>query len=127
MDSGYRPSGGPVVEKGAWYPEMPPRLDDETDVRYLERLRGHAGRDLNPYDHKRFRHCSVGMHNLCSDPAGETCECPCHRDGVWDDAKWHAFYADPQNREFVGPAHRGPTSRRRDTAVNRLAWWVVEV
>ena len=29
-------------------------------------------------DHARNRQCSIGWHGECSDPAGVSCECPCH-------------------------------------------------
>jgi hypothetical protein len=68
-----------TVEKGRWYPKMPPALsEDETDDHYTNRLLGVYGVDLMPYDHRRNRQCSIGWHNECSDPAGARCECPCH-------------------------------------------------
>lgn len=73
----------PVVQRGRWYPEPAPALDDETDEQYTDRLLGHYGPALMPYDHTRNRQCSlclIGYHDECSDPAGQFCGCPCHHD-----------------------------------------------
>jgi hypothetical protein len=58
---------------------MPPALPGETDGEYTDRLTGADGTDRQPYDHRRNRQCSIGYHEECSDPAGDTCECPCHK------------------------------------------------
>lgn len=70
------------VERGPWFPGMPPALSGETSSRYTDRLTGADGTGRRPYDHHRRRQCSLGYHDTCSDPAGEDCECPCHRLGV---------------------------------------------
>lgn len=67
------------MDRAAHYPQMPPRLPDETDVDYTGRLIG-ASDHGSPYDHCRNRQCSIGWHSECSDLAGESCECPHHRD-----------------------------------------------
>ena len=67
-----------AVERGRWYPEMPPALPGETDDQYTDRLTGADGTDRRPYDHPRNRQCSIGYHDECSDPDGERCKCPCH-------------------------------------------------
>lgn len=67
-----------VIERGRWFPQAPPRLDDETDDAYTDRLTGADHTDRIPYDHRRNRQCSIGWHGECSDPGGESCECPCH-------------------------------------------------
>lgn len=67
-----------TVERGRWYPEMPPALPGETDEQYTDRLTGADGTGRRPYDHPRNRQCSIGWHEECSDPAGERCKCPCH-------------------------------------------------
>lgn len=67
------------IVKGRWYPEMPPALPGEDNGEYTNRLIGARGPDLVPYDHMRRRQCSIGWLDECSDPAGEDCECPCHR------------------------------------------------
>ena len=59
-----------------WFPEMPPALPGEDDDAYTNRLTGAAG--TPPYDHRRYRQCSIGLHDECSDPAGSRCQCPCH-------------------------------------------------
>jgi hypothetical protein len=69
----------PPVDRAEWYPDMPPALDGETDAQYTDRLTGADGTGRRPYDHSRNRQCSIGWHDECSDPAGVTCECPCHR------------------------------------------------
>lgn len=28
----------------------------------------------------KFRQCSIGYHDECSDPMGNRCQCDCHRD-----------------------------------------------
>ena len=57
---------------------MPPALPGEDAGQYTDRLTGADGTGRRPYDHKRNRQCSIGYHGECSDPQGETCECPCH-------------------------------------------------
>lgn len=65
--------------KAVHYPQMPTQLPNETDMDYTGRLLGVDGHE-SPYDHRRNRQCSIGWHSECSDPAGESCECPHHRD-----------------------------------------------
>jgi hypothetical protein len=67
------------VMKNTFYPEMPPKLPGESDMAYTDRLIGADKTGRIPYDHQRFRQCSIGYHNECSDPNGEACECPCHQ------------------------------------------------
>ena len=71
-----------TVVKGRWYPEMPPMLDGETSAQYTDRLTGADKTDRRPYDHRRYRQCSIGWHDECSangtDDTG--CECPHHTD-----------------------------------------------
>jgi hypothetical protein len=71
--------------KGRHYPEMPPRYVDETMDQYTDRLCGADKTGRVPYDHKRYRQCSIGWHDECSaarngdiGPGG--CECPHHTD-----------------------------------------------
>lgn len=71
-----------TVAKGRYYPEMPPRMRLEPLESYSDRLIGVYGDDLCPYDHHRNRQCSLGWHDECSDPYGEACECPCHKENV---------------------------------------------
>lgn len=69
-----------------WYPKGPPMLPGEDADAYTNRLTGADGTNRRPYDHARNRQCSIGWHEECSDPSGESCECPCHREGpVCDD------------------------------------------
>jgi hypothetical protein len=72
------PEGEPKVERGRWYPTMPPMLDGETIEQYTDRLTGADGTNRVPYDHHRNRQCRIGWHQECSDPQGVTCKCPCH-------------------------------------------------
>ncbi|HTY35375.1 hypothetical protein [Mycobacterium sp.] len=53
-------------------------LPGETPDAYTDRLTGADRTNRRPYDHRRNRQCSIGYHDECSDPVGETCECPCH-------------------------------------------------
>jgi hypothetical protein len=102
---GARHATPPVIVKGSWFPQHPPTLNGETNEAYTDRLTGAAtmkylrehGADMGrltfadvltaqvppevtmPYDHTRNRRCSINYHDECSDPAGESCECPCHR------------------------------------------------
>lgn len=64
----------------AYDPPMPPRLEDESDEAYTNRLLGAYGMQT-PYKERRFRQCSIGYHDECSDPEGERCQCPCHQFG----------------------------------------------
>jgi hypothetical protein len=73
-----------TIERGRWYPEMPPALDGETDDQYTDRLTGADRSGRSPYDHRRNRQCSIGYHRECSDPQGVTCECPCHKEPTPD-------------------------------------------
>ena len=63
----------------AYEPPMPPMLEGETDEEYTNRLTGADGTGRSPYAERRFRECSLGYHDNCSDPEGEECECPCHQ------------------------------------------------
>lgn len=67
-----------MIEKGRWYPELPPKLEGETGYQYTDRLTGADRTNRVPYDHRRFRQCSIGWHEECSDQYGDECECPCH-------------------------------------------------
>ena len=64
---------------GRFYPDMPPALEGETADQYTNRLTGADKSGNRPYDHRRNRQCSIGYHDECSDPEGESCGCPCHR------------------------------------------------
>jgi hypothetical protein len=72
----------PPVEKGRFYPDMPPMLPGETVYTYTDRLTGADRTDRRPYDHRRNRQCSIGWHGECTDPFGIDCECPCHHTHV---------------------------------------------
>lgn len=67
-----------TAERARHFPQMPPRLDGESDSAYTDRLTGADQTRRVPYDHPRNRQCSIGYHGECSDPAGENCKCPCH-------------------------------------------------
>jgi hypothetical protein len=60
-------------------PLMPPPLPSESDAEYTDRLTGADGTDRVPYKERRFRQCSIGYHDECSDPQGAECQCPCHQ------------------------------------------------
>ena len=64
--------------KKNFYPDMPPALKGESNDAYTDRLTGADQKKNRPYNHRRNRQCSIGYHDECTDPAGETCECPCH-------------------------------------------------
>lgn len=68
-----------TVERGRWYPNMPPRLPGEGRDAYTDRLTGADGTGRVPYDHQRNRQCSIGWHEECSDRdhSGQ-CQCPHH-------------------------------------------------
>jgi hypothetical protein len=68
------------VERGRWYPAPPPALDGENVNAHTDRLTGAGRTGRSPYDHRRNRQCSIGWHSECTDPAGETCQCPHHTD-----------------------------------------------
>ncbi len=70
------------IERGRWYPQMPPALDGEGNEAYTNRLTGADQTGRVPYDHRRFRQCSLGYHAECSDPDGDDCQCPCHVEGL---------------------------------------------
>lgn len=81
--------GGPTtppadVERGAHYPDVPPMLPGESASEYTDRLTGADGTGRRPYDHERYRQCSIGYHNECSERRETVvsggCECPCHVD-----------------------------------------------
>jgi hypothetical protein len=77
---GARHADPPVVVKGEWYRFDPPSLRGESAEAFTNRLAGAFGWHLSPYDHLRNRGCAIGWHEDCTDPAGHTCQCPCHRD-----------------------------------------------
>jgi hypothetical protein len=64
--------------RGRYYPDMPPPLEGEDSDAYTDRLTGADRTDRSPYDHVRYRQCSIGFHEQCSDPEGGGCGCPCH-------------------------------------------------
>jgi hypothetical protein len=70
------------AERARWYPNRPPKLPNETDAQYTDRLTGADGAGRSPYDHDRNRQCSIGWHSECSDPLGASCFCPCHDERV---------------------------------------------
>ena len=72
------PSGASFTFRAHYYPDMPPPFPGETGDQYTNRLTGADRTDRRPYDHPRNRQCSIGHHDECSDPAGESCKCPCH-------------------------------------------------
>lgn len=65
-----------------YYPNMPPWLEGEQRDAYTDRLTGADGTGRQPYNHRRFRQCSIGWHFECTDPNGEECECPCHDSAI---------------------------------------------
>lgn len=82
------------VVKGKWYPAPVPSLPEESDVDYTNRMLGLAGKE-SPYDHIRYRECSLGYHRSCTQRAvlglrnaftdnklsyTGKCQCPCHFD-----------------------------------------------
>lgn len=74
-----------VIERGRWYPEMPPALPGEDDDHYTDRLVGCYGPELRPYDHRRNRQCSIGWHEECSErhtAGARRCQCPCHEESA---------------------------------------------
>jgi hypothetical protein len=73
-----------TVERGRWYPDVPPALPGETDETYTDRLTGADRTNRVPYDHPRNPQCSIGYHGECTDPAGEVCKCPHHTDTIPD-------------------------------------------
>lgn len=58
--------------------ELPSKREGETDEEWTDRIH-RSGRELG-----RFRQCSIGWHDECSDRQGDECECPCHRMGKHD-------------------------------------------
>lgn len=72
----------PSIERGRWFPEMPPSLPGETADDYTNRLTGADHLDMRPYDHIRNRQCSIGYHDECSERSTpferRKCQCPCH-------------------------------------------------
>jgi hypothetical protein len=70
------------IIKARWYPSPAPGLDGENADAYTSRLTGALGAELCPYDHARYRQCSIGYHTECSDPEGERCKCPHHEDAA---------------------------------------------
>lgn len=116
---------------GRWYPNMPPKLDGETDAAYTDRMSGADRSGRKPYDHQRNRQCSIGWHEECSDRANDgTCGCPCHderrsADQLVDD--WNRRYppgttvtlpaavpAEPPTRT-TGAAYTEPIDNRQDS------------
>lgn len=69
-----------AIERGRHYPAPAPALEGESDAAYTDRITGADRTDRKPYDHARYRECSMGYHTTCSDPDGCSCGCPCHHD-----------------------------------------------
>lgn len=70
-----------TVTRGRYYPDIPPKLDGETDDTYTDRLTGADGTNRRPYDHRRGRECAIGFHLTCR---SDSCECPHHTDPGMD-------------------------------------------
>ena len=68
------------IKKEEYYPEMPPVLPGENidSGVYFDRITVDDDTGRVPYDHERYRQCSMGQHKECSDPQGKGCKCPCH-------------------------------------------------
>lgn len=49
-----------------------PRRKGETNEEYTDRLAKTGSRQ------GKLRQCSIGWHEECSDPNGDTCTCGCH-------------------------------------------------
>ena len=66
-------------KKDRHYPQMPPPEYGETDEQYTNRVTGADGKG-GPYDHHRWRNCSMGYHADCMSASREDnpCVCPCH-------------------------------------------------
>ena len=75
----------------AWNPPMPPALDGETSGQYTDRLTGADKTNRIPYKEKRYRQCSIGYHDECSDRGNGECECPCHSVDSLLRALWKEF------------------------------------
>ncbi len=87
------------------YPGMPPKIGDESPTEYTNRLLGAYGK-THPYDHERNRQCSIGYHDQCSDPHGERCECPCHRD-VQQRWNWPRRFQLHRDTDITGASGTG--------------------
>lgn len=85
-----------TIQVGRYYPDMPPALDGEGPTEYTDRLTGADQTGRRPYDHGRFRQCSLGWHDQCSDPGGDECECPCHTDQqqLWNPPRRFQLHRD---------------------------------
>ncbi|UYL87469.1 hypothetical protein SEA_PUREGLOBE5_106 [Arthrobacter phage Pureglobe5] len=71
---------GDRVELSALFPDKP----GEGAGRWTDRILSHAR------EHGTNRQCSIGWHEECSDPAGETCMCLCHDEAVqWWSVEGH--------------------------------------
>ena len=97
-----------VVLRGKWYPAPVPPEPEESDVDYTNRVLGLAGKK-SPYDHLRYRECSIGYHRSCTQRHAlglanaftdnklsyvGKCQCPCHFDT-------YSLVADEPLREAV--------------------------
>lgn len=102
-----------TIERGRWYPNMPPALPGEGADAYTNRLLGADGIRRRPYDHPRHRQCSIGWHEECSDRhnAGK-CGCPCHderRDAHALVAGWNARHPVGTRVTFPQAPEEPPT------------------
>jgi hypothetical protein len=64
------------VSQRVYLTEKYPPAPNETGVEYTGRLLKLAR------EYGTNRQCSIGYHNECSDPAGESCMCSCHALGI---------------------------------------------
>lgn len=116
-----------VQETGRWYPLQPPAFPGETDEAYTNRLTGYTG--MAPYDHRRNRQCSIGYHEECSDPQGESCECPCHPERVNAHqrvAAWNQTHNVGEVVAFVPGCDEPPVATTSEARVEGI-WPVVEL
>lgn len=114
--------------RARYYPGMPPLLDGETGEEYTDRLTGADRTDRRPYDHARNRQCSIGYHDQCSDPAGDTCGCPCHTtppgEPRHDDPRVFVLARD---EDITGVSGTGPVAQGVEFADGTCAMrWLTE-
>lgn len=101
------------VEMLALYP---PR-DGESDTEWTNRVLSHSR------EHEVNRQCSIGWHDECSDPSGDSCQCICHADeATLYSVEGHAEDGDVVVTRVEKGKHFWPPQDGEPETM--WAWWV---
>lgn len=125
-----------LIRPGTWYPQRPPWLDDDEPDTWTNRTLGIC-MDRKPYDHERYRQCSIGWHSECSDRqhraatgGGDGCECPCHAERAYAAERVREWNErNPIGTIVIVPSDSSepPVATTSEAYVDQEGWPVVEL